>query len=603
MLGLSRERVGNPMFGAGLQKGVDLLKGTFPVYRSAVSPLPKTLTIRAGELAAQELIQLQKASPDFAKEFDTTARTVIADKPVAEQIARLWEFPGTPTAQAVVDKLLAEVDKKLQDASLGIAEQAELRGRMWLLADAARICGLALPDGLRPKLTAPPAEAPNPTLAAPMQNQSKNVEEDRGTAWLVLERKGERAREPDLLFLGGRVKKRLDNKFVLYCLNLASGEVVWKAQEKRGDTWFDEIRLQGKGDEPGFFEAFVHGDVVIVHGMFDVLAFDLKDGKLRWRYEVPFAFEIKSAVKSGDLLILAGQAETVALYLPTKDPRGEVVWQEKEEGDIYIEPYFYGDRLVSLRKSPSNLTVRYRSTGKLIGRLSLPDLQLHDEHPLIDDGPRELPVAYDEKQLVVSDSWYYIMLDVEKMAVVWKRLIDANDVTRLPPMRFALEGDCLAVVKQDYDVKAIHMLSSKTGDVLWRTDPKDTNSPQPIASMVLSDAKLYGIKPHPGQAFYFVGMDGKTGKYLFAPNEQKGYGGKPEVVLLPALHGDCAVALVKDRQDYEVKAFDLKDGKLLHTMKVKSAGDFGVHGCVSATAQNGKLVLLGSKELITGLKK
>ena len=98
---------------------------------------------------------------------------------------------------------------------------------------------------------------------------------------------------------------------------------------------------------------------------------------------------------SGDLLVLAGQSETLALYLPTEDPRGEVVWQEKEEGDLYAAPYFHGDRLVSVRKMPFNLTVRYRSTGQLMGRLALPDLSLFDEHPLLENGPRELPVAHD----------------------------------------------------------------------------------------------------------------------------------------------------------------------------------------------------------------
>jgi outer membrane protein assembly factor BamB len=603
MLSLSRERAGNPMFGSILQEGVDLLKGTFPVYRSAVSPLPRTLSVRAGELSAGGLIELQKKSPDFTKEFEKMAKTAIGDKPAAEQVARLWEFPGTRAAQSVVETLLGEADKRLRDPASGLAEQAAWRRQMWALADTARICGLFLPDAFHAKLLAPPAAAPNVSLALPMENRTQDLEEARGTAWLVLERKGERTIQPDLLFLGGRVKKKFDNKFVLTCLNMTSGEVVWKAQEKRGDAWFDEIRLQGKGDEPGFFEAFVHENAVIVHGMYDVLAFDLRDGKLAWRYEVPFAFEIKHAVKSGDLLILAGQAETVALVLPTKDPRGEVAWQEKEEGDLYIEPYFHGDRLVSLRKSPSNLTVRYRSTGKLVGRLALPDLLLEDSHPLIENGPREMPAARGGRLLAVSDGWYTIMLDVEKMAVLWKRLIDANDVTKLPPMRFALAGDYLAVVKQDYDVKTIYMLSSRTGDILWRTDPKVPGSPQPIHSMVLRDDKLYGLLPHPGQSFYFAGLDCKTGKNLFGPNEQKGYGGKPEVQLLPDLQGDQAVVLIKDRQDYEVKAFALKDGKLMHTLKAKSTGDFGEHGRVSATAQNGKLVLLGKNELITGLKK
>ena len=603
VLDASRETVGNPLFGAGLKKGVDLLKSTFPVYASAVSPLPKTLTLRAGEISAQGLMQLQQQSPGFAKEFEKLAKSSIGDKSAAEQLSRLWEFPGTPTAQAVSEKLLAESNQKLQDAALPMADQAEYRKRMWLLADAARVCSLTLPDSLRARLTAPPSDAPAPALVLPMNNRSNNLEEARGTAWLVLERRGDRTVEPDLLFLGGRVKKKIDNKFVLTCMNAASGEVVWKAQEKRGDTWFDEIRLQGKGDEPGFFETFVHGDLVIVHGMYDVLAFDLKDGKLRWRFEVPFAFEIKHAIKSGDLLILAGQAETVALYLPTKDPRGEIVWQEKEEGDLYIEPYFVGDRLVSLRKAPSNLTVRYRSTGKLMGRLALPDLLLEDTHPLVERGLRELPAAHDGKLLAVSDGWYYLMLDVEKMVVVWKRLIDANDTTKLPPMRLALKGDYLTVVKMDYDVKAVYMLASKTGDVLWHTDPKDPNTPQPYYAMVIQGDKLYALRPHPGQAFYFVGVDCKTGKNLFPPNEQKGYGGKPEIMLRSDLQGDAIVAFIKDRQDYEVKAFDTKDGKLLHTLKSKATGDFGEHGRVSATVQNGKLVLLGKNDLTTGVKK
>ena len=209
----------------------------------------------------------------------------------------------------------------------------------------------------------------------------------------MLERRGQDHVLPDRLFLGGRVRKRLDNKFIFYSIDLKTGQVAWKAQEPRGDLWSDEIRLTRRGDEPGFFEAFVYRDTVVVHGWYDVLAFHLKDGKLKWRYQVPFDFEIKHATMSGDLLALAGQAETVVLYLGTDDPRGEVVWQQKEEGDVYAAPYFHGDRLVELRKMPFNLTVRYRSTGKLIGRLGLPDLTLFEDHPLVDGGPNELPLS------------------------------------------------------------------------------------------------------------------------------------------------------------------------------------------------------------------
>ena len=143
------------------------------------------------------------------------------------------------------------------------------------------------------------------------------------------------------------------------------------------------------------------------------------------------------------------------------------------------------------------------------------------------------------------------------MKVVWKRLIDQSDPTRDPAMRFALKGDYLAVVKEDFDRKAIYMLSSRTGEVLWHTDPKKADSPQPLYSMIMEGDALYGLQVHPGQGFYFAGLDCKTGKPLFKRTEEAGYQGKPEAKLLPRLFGPHAVALVRDGQDFEVKVFDV----------------------------------------------
>ena len=56
----------------------------------------------------------------------------------------------------------------------------------------------------------------------------------------------------------------------------------------------------------------------------------------------------------------------------------------------------------------------------MIGRLQLPDLSLNSKHPLLEKGPREMPAAHDGRLLVVSDGWYYIAVDVEKMKVVWR---------------------------------------------------------------------------------------------------------------------------------------------------------------------------------------
>ena len=331
-----------------------------------------------------------------------------------------------------------------------------------------------------------------------------------------------------------------------------------------------------------------------------MLAFGLKDGLLRWRYRVPFDFEIEHALASGDLLILSGQAETVALYMPTKDPRGELAWQEKEVGDRYIPAYLHGDRLVSVRKLPFNVTVRYRATGKLMGRLALPDLSLETEHPLVEDGPRALPAAHDGKLLAVTDGWYYVMVDAERMKVLWKRLIDNNDASREPPMRFALKGDYLAVLKQDYDIKTIYMLSSRTGEILWQTDPKNAKSPQPLYSMLIDGDKLYGLGTHPGQAFYFECRDCKTGKPLFERYEQKGYEGIPLAQILQPLRGEHAVVAVRDRREFYLLPFDTKTGKPAGEVHLKATGDFGRHGRASATVQDGRLALFGLKTLKIG---
>jgi hypothetical protein len=120
--------------------------------------------------------------------------------------------------------------------------------------------------------------------------------------------------------------------------------------------------------------------------------------------------------------------------------------------------------------------------------------------------------------------------------------------------------------------------------------------------MLIRDGRLYGIKPHAGQGFYFAGMDCKTGKPLFSLNEQVGYGGKPEVTMQPRLYGQSLAVAIKDRQDFELRVFAAGDGKLLHTVKVKGVGNFGEHGRVSATVQNGQLALLGKNDLVTSVK-
>jgi outer membrane protein assembly factor BamB len=570
----------SPWFGDEFGTSLTMLRKSLPLYFSTVSPLPKPLTIRAGERGTARLLELQQASSEFKAAFAKEAAAALQGRPTEEQLYKLWQYPGTPAAQSALERLLAEAVKQEDEAG---------RQRVWQLADVARVCNLTVPQQYAARVSAPKPVSDRGGIQIPQKPRPANLASKAGINWLVLERRGRRDHRPELLFVGGRVRKRIDNKFVLACFDLS--------KDTKKPLWrLDNLRLKGAGQEAGFYNAYVHDDLVITNGLYDVLAFEHQTGKLRWRWRVPFNFEIQHAALSGDVLVVSGNAETVALYVNTQGRAGEVVWQQGERGDLYVDPYFVGDRFVTVRKNPYNVTVRYRATGRLIGRLELPDLTEFTDHPLVTSGPHEVPFAHDGHKLVLTNGWYYVMVDTQRMAVDWKRRIDANDASRQPPMRFALGGDYFAVLKQDYDVKTIYMLSSKTGNIQWRTNPKDPNSPRPMHSMFIDGDRIYGIGVHPGQGFYFVGRDCKTGKLLFR-REVTGYASKPAVRLEPWNYRGRAIVRAQDRQDYEVRVFDFANGKPLYTLKEKASGEFRQHGAVSATVQNGRVVFLAKDKL------
>ncbi|MCG3179232.1 MAG: Outer membrane protein assembly factor BamB [Phycisphaerae bacterium] len=576
----------NPYFEPEVTRGLQLNARSLPLYFSTVSPLPRTLTVRASELASLQLMRMVSQDASFAATLDqAAAKDLAAATDPQERLQIIGQFPATPASQKALDTLFARA---------GGMKGSDARQEMWKLADAARVAGLRVPDGFVPKVAAPAQSGDGETVALPQKSREHDFADEEGAARLVLERRGERNVQPQLMFIGSRIRRRLDNKFDVTAMDLATGKIAW-------DT--GEFRLKGTGAEPGFFEAFVHagpaGAMVIVHGLYDVFALDLGSGKEIWSYRVPFDFEIRHALLTGDLLVLWGKTETLALFVDTDSKAGEVAWQRNEQGDLYVDPWADGDRLVAVRKLPYSVTVRYRATGQLIGRLGLPDLSQHAAHPLIEDGPEGLPAAHEDGRLVVSDGWYYIMIDTTRLKVLWKRLIDNNDLTREPAMRFSLGGGYFSVLKEDYDQKMIYMLSADTGQVLWKTDPKDARSPQPMHHVLIVGGACYGIQPHAGQGFYLVGRDCKTGKLLFS-TETSGYDGRPQVELVSRLYGGFAVVRVVDRQRVEVKVFDTSAagrGKDVCTVGAKGVPPFGVHGRVSATVQSGRAVLLSKDKL------
>ena len=52
-----------------------------------------------------------------------------------------------------------------------------------------------------------------------------------------------------------------------------------------------------------------------------------------------------------------------------------------------------------------------------------------------------------------------------------------------------------------------------------------------------------------------------------------------------------------------MKVFDIASGKRLHVTAAKGAGDWGEHGRVSATVQNGRLALLSKDKLKIAAKE
>ena len=579
-------------FSEPLVRALELQRRGLPVYYTTVTPLERDLTLRAGDHAIARLLELQEQDDRFAAEFERQALAELDGRSVEEQLHRLWEFPGTPTAQTVLEG-------QFENASRMPSPDGQQR--MWQLADIARVCRLSVPDEYRTRVAAPPAREGLEPLDPSAEPHHIDLTDEAGTSHLVLERRGDRAVHPNLLFIGGRTRMRLDNRFSLTAIDLRTGEIAWQNSE---------IRLRGTGQEPGFHSAFVYRDLVVVNGLYDVLAFSVEDGSLRWRYRVPFDFEVRHALMSGDLMILAGEIETLALHVTTDSPTGEVVWQEQEEGDLYSPPYFVGDRLVSVRRLPFNVTTRFRATGNLIGRLELPELSLEEAHPLCEgDDDRSfdeaLPIAHEDDLLVVTDGWYYIAIDTERMVIQWKRLIDNNDPGTEPRLRFALGGEHLAVVKRDFDARVIYMLCSETGGIRWHTDVQDGSSPQPIYSMHIHGDTLYGFLPHPGQGVYVVGLDCQTGRRLFQ-HEHDGYSSPPRVRLRGEVYsavgdgdeGHLLVAEVQDRQDFELRVLDPgRGGRSPAALEKKGTGRFGVHGAVSATVQGGRLVLMSDGEM------
>jgi outer membrane protein assembly factor BamB len=561
-----------------------LQRSAIPSYAAAVSPLPRMLSVEAGPLAVRRLLAVLKADSQFAGKYEQTAAIELGAASEADLLRMVMEFPGTRAAQEVLDRL--------QKSPTAQAGNWSARKYLWSLSYVADVCGLTLNDKSREMLSLPAASKLPGMLDT--VTEKKVPFEDQEVFRMILERRDEgMPAHPELMFVGGRARKRLDNKFEVSCYDVRTGQKKWSTPP---------LRLKGTGQEPGFSEAFVYSDTVVVHGLYDVLAFNVLDGKPRWTYRAPFNFEILNACLAGNLLILAGSSQTVALFVPTDAPTGEVAWECQESGDLYIAPFVVKDRVILVRKNTDCVTARQVGTGRLIATLEVPGISRCDKHPLLDTGPATLPVAHAGNLLIVTDNSYYIAIDVMKMAVIWKRPIDNNDESREPPMRLSMNERCCVVLKKDFDAAAIYGINSATGALLWRNDVKVPGSPKPMHSIVVGE-QVVGILPGAGRGFHVIGLDPLTGKQLYA-TEFSECQTEPVLALFPTFFGDHVVLRLQDNQKFSCVAINAKTGKRGASIAAEGVGPIGAIGKVSMAVQAGSPAIFSQTQncLVIGTK-
>ena len=555
-------------------KAIELASKSFPLYLSSVSPLPKDLIVRTGDLAILKLIELLKISGGYESEYGKMGDTELAGDKIDQLFYHVWKYPGNSKGQEAFNRI-SVLSAKLPD---------EEKREVWRkLGYMSKICKFKIPADLATFFTIPEKNVYkdiNPNYGDKVQDLSSF----KDGIMITLEREGDLSVQPNLLFVGVKLPKKVGFRFSVLCFDLAVGKEVWRKEE---------FRLKDLGKEPGFFKAFVYKDIVVVHGMYDVFGFNIKDGAEIWHYKTPYNFEIYEAAMSGNIFTLSGNNETIALQIDTKSPIGEVAWQQKEDGNIYFRPYFVNDYFISIRKYPFNITSRFRTTGSLIKRLAIPDISQVEAAPIVKDNSINLPIACNDRFVAVIDDKYILVYDVIKMELLWKTPLQNVDLSKEIKMRIVMNEKYVILVKEDYDRKAIYCYHLITGEIMWKTDIANAGSPQPIYSMQLDGDMLYGIGEHPSQGFYFVTIDCIKGVRKIN-KLYEGFNSAPLVNLRNNIYGKHVVLEIQDRKDFHMMVLDKNTGELIKKVSDEGDGPIGEAGRVAITVQDGHPILFSS---------
>lgn len=564
-----------------------IVKKSVSSYFSTVAPIAPDVDLEAERLAVGKLVDLVRNHPKYRDEFEQRAKVSLSKGDPGVRSSEMRAFPGTKASQRVLDGLLAEAAK---------TDAAERQERLWKLNDLAEMLALKLPASVEAEARLVPAGPARCSFQGPFADKTREYRDAGETLRLVLTRSEDSGVDPGLLFVGGRSKKRLDNKFSLECWEMSRWAPKWEVTN---------LRLKGRGDEAGFLEVFVMGDQVITHGKNDVLAFGLGKGELRWRFELPFDFDFRAMNQVGQMLILSGATHTLGVQASS----GKVVWSERELGELYHPPFVREGMLISVRREPYGVSFRRTGSGKLVRNLRMPDLSLETKHPVLAEdisrgalsagvATEALPIACGDDLLMVTDGVSYIAVDVRKMEVRWKRPIDNNDFGS-PPMRFFIQEPYLLVLKRDFLIPSLYLLDSRTGGVKWSKSGKEV-----VHSVVFEeDGKtFYGLSPSQGERNNVTVkcMETETGNEA-RKWEEAGYKEVPDVTIVGKGDGGRLVVRLIHRQECVLLVLDTRKGQVEHRVGMKGVGTYGVHGGKLAMVQGPYLVLMNPEQFLAAM--
>jgi outer membrane protein assembly factor BamB len=466
-----------------------------------------------------------------------------------------------------------------------------------------------------------PAEVPRSMASGSGAKGIEAKNEDPDMVRLTLPQKGMVGETSHLLFVGGRKKRAYGNRFTVLCWNMKEDKKEWESREilLHGKT------VGGEGFEVGFEEVFIHEGLALVHGQYDVIALDWRAGRdldqrgkkeKKWHFRVPLGFEIQTADLFGDVLLLCGRGSTVAISPKT----GEIVWDATELGEFYAGPFFRKDVVLTLRKSPAEVSFRKVGSGRLLCRLGLPGLTKNRKHPMYAlegtgghpaaaEAAEAVPVAFGEGYLALTDGLTYHVVDVDERRIAWSKSATKLDTSMDPAYRMWIDGGNLFVLKPYYAVLENAVFDIASGDMLWRRreggrkmDAKlkkyagrdeaggKAATGLILSSMVFIDGKVYGIKYQMGAtSVALVGMDPMTGKEIMQV-KSRGYD-EPEAYVEPSWSKNCVVVRIQDGNKFQVWQVDVKEKKIVQKLETEGYGRLGEYGDASMTWQGPHLAL------------